>query len=377
MTDTAQFQDIVDHVTPETLRALAELPAPVVSFYVPTARHRPESERAALELRAMLEPAADELVATGLSAQEAQEILAPVRALQEDPPVWDEQADGLAIFASPDGMRTFRLARSVEPARVTGAVAHLVPLVPIAAGDDRFVVLALSQRQVRLFDATPHSITPMPLGDTPADIDDMDRRNVRQSQLQHQHQPRPGAGGQTAGHHGHGADVSSVQLEKFVREVAAGVREAIGRHAAPPLVLAAVEEYLPRLTETGLLPTLLDDVVAGNPDATAPADLLERSREIAVTRLDAATAERRERAEELVGTGRATVDPGSVLTAAQEGRVGELLIDPDAEGIAGHDAAADATSLDEAVAAALLTGAELHHVPDLADSARFAALLRY
>ena len=137
MTDTAQFQDIVDHVAPETLRALAELPAPVVSFYVPTARHRPESERAPLELRALLEPAADELVAAGASEQQAQEILAPVRALQEDPPVWDEQADGLAIFASPAGIRTFRLARSVEPARVTGAVAHLVPFVPIAAGDDR------------------------------------------------------------------------------------------------------------------------------------------------------------------------------------------------------------------------------------------------
>lgn len=383
MIDTHQFQDIVDPVTPQVLRELADLPAPVVSLYVPTARSRPASERSPLELRALADEAQARLIADGASEQDALTLLAPVRELQQDPVVWSEQADGLALFASPRGLRTFRLPQPVEALCVVGEVAHLVPLVSLAAGDDRYVVLALSQRRVQLFDATPTGIAALTLGDIPADIDDVERRNVRQAQLQHQHQPRGGGGGQTAGHHGHSSagDVSDVQVEKFVREVAVGVRERVGSHAAPPIVLAAVAEYLPKLRETGLLPTLQEEIVPGNPDTTPPEELLERSRPIALARLDADRQERRARAEELVGTGRATVDPGAVLTAAREGRAAELLVDPAAGGVTGqagdsHSGGPD-SALDDAVAAALLTGAELHHVSGLPDGARLAALLRY
>ncbi|GAB94872.1 hypothetical protein BJY21_002117 [Kineosphaera limosa] len=376
MTDAAQFQDIADPVTLETLRQLTELPTPVVSLYVPTARSRPESERAPLELRALLDPAREQLAERGLTDDETDALLAPVRALQEDPVVWSEQAEGLAIFASPGGMRSYRIARDVPASVTVGQVPHLLPLVPVAAGDDRYVVLTLSQKQVRLFEATPHSITQIDLGDTPADIDDMERRNVRQTQLQHQHQPRGGGGGQTASHHGHGgaADIADIQVDKFVREVADGVRNRVGRTAsAPPIVLAAVAEYLPKLKETGQLPTLQEEIVAGNHEATSPAELLERSRSIAAARLADDRQERRDRAAELLGTGRATLDPRSALAAAREGRAGELLIDPQAVGSADDEA----TALDEAVAAALLTGAELHDVPDLPQGAQLAALLRY
>lgn len=376
MSVTDQFQDIVDPVSHDTLRALAELPAPVVSLYVPTSRHRPDADRSPLELRALADEAHQRLHADGTPAEQVEELLAPVRALQEDPVVWSEQADGLALFASPAGLRRYRLPRAVDAQCVVGPAPHLVPLVPVADGGDRYVVLALSRGRVQLYDATPTAITARPLGSVPGSDDDLHRRGVRQPQLQHQHQARGSAAGTgaVASHHGHSdpGEIADVQLDKFVREVADGLREQLGGADGPPIVLAAVAEYLPRLRDTGLLPTLLDDVVAGNPEQTPPAELLTRSLPIAAARLQTDRDARRERLAGLVGTGRATLDIDDVLAAGEQGRAADVLLDPDA-----CTGSHRSPQIDQALAAALLTGAQLHHVPDLPDGARVAALLRY
>lgn len=272
----------------------------------------------------------------------------------------------------------------MQPAAFVGDYAHVSPLIPAVSGDDDVVLLALSQGRVRLFDADRTQLTPMSLGGIPGSIDDVERRGEREPQLQHQHEPRHN--GNVAAHHGHSgaSDIGEVRLEKFMLEVANGVRSRLGASDTRPLILAAVSEHLPRLRATGLLPNLVDEAIAGNPDEASARELHDR----ALPLVERLLTERRDGLHEdltaTLGTGLASLDVEQIVDAARHGRVGHLFVDPEAGGQPDPQAgpeerrgAMEDTRVDQAILAAAATGAELHHLADLPDGVACAAVLRY
>ncbi len=381
--------DLVDEVTPETLRHLTDLGSPCVSLLLPTRRDNPDRRHDALLLRSLIEDAAEQLRARGVDPEG---ILAPVSALVADSPFWGELGDGLAVFADRRGHHVYRLPRTLEPTAQVGDAPRLTPLVPVAAGDEAFHVLALSQNQVRLFAATRDTIREMGLGPVPASMEDMERAATREPELQHRHQP-PGRG--TASFHGHGGSESSgLAVDKFIKEVAAGLRARLGAHDTRPLVVAAVAEHLPALQATRQLPTLLDEAVTGNPENLRPDELLQRAWPIVKAQLEQRRAERGERFVAAHGTGTAISDPAELRRAAEEGRVATILVrSSTASAPATAPTTADAPAAGEptatsphherpdesddiAVAAALKTGADVA-VADLPEGVTIAAMLRY
>lgn len=369
-----EYTDQVDAPTPETLKELCDRSAPWVSIYLPTRRDNSDPHADALRLRGLIDEAAAKLSELDTIAPSDEErLLAPLRALVDDRLFWGEQADGLALLAGLDGHHVFRVPLSPQAQVHVGALPHLAPLVPVAFGDEEFVLLAMSQKAVRLFSGRRDSIHELELGPVPDSLEGMERQHAREQELQHQHEPRPGAGGGVAAFHGHGgSEVSEVMVDKFVHEVATTLRSRIGASTRTPVVLAAVSEYLPKLQATNALPTLVDDVVAGNPDAASAADLLERAWPVVADAVAAPAARYTEEVAERRGAGTAVTDPAEIARMGAEGRIATLLLREGAQ-LDDHEIA----RLDEAVCAALATSAELHTVHELPEDAPYAALLRW
>ena len=80
-----------------------------VSIYMPAHRAGRETQQDPIRLKNLVGQALEGLVAAGMRAPEARERLEPAARLVEDGGFWRRQSDGLALFASGRGFRTFRL----------------------------------------------------------------------------------------------------------------------------------------------------------------------------------------------------------------------------------------------------------------------------
>ncbi|GAA3516549.1 hypothetical protein [Dietzia aurantiaca] len=313
-----------DSITKADLAELGNVTGPAVSIYMPTARGGAEVRENPIRAKALIKDAEAGLKANGASEEAAAEILGPLVALLEDHEFWRYLADGLAMYAAEGFWRAYRLTIDFpEVAYVSDRLAVL-PVVSAGMHQDDFLLLALSQNRVRLFEATFATMREIDLGSIPASIEDISGETTPPP---HQQQHFGAGGGGVMHSHGTGAEVGGVQLDKFLRQVAQGLGEVLEPNDRRPVVVAAVAEYLPTLREHLTYPHLLGEAVAGNPDTSRPDELHERAWAIVHPALRARSEADAERFGDAIGAGRALAGGGSdILHAARDGRVDTLLL---------------------------------------------------
>lgn len=313
-----------DSISTADLAELGAVTGRAVSIYMPTARAGAEVRENPIRAKALIKDAETELLANGATEEEASGILGPLVALLEDTEYWQYLADGLAMFAAEGFWRAFRLTIDFpEVAYVSDRLAVL-PVVSAGVHQDDFLLLALSQNSVRLFEATFSTMHEVDLGSIPSSVEEINGENTPRP---HQQQQFAAGGGGMMHSHGTGAEVGAVQLDKFLRQVARGLDDALEPNDRRPVVVAAVAEYLPGLRAHLDYPHLLGDVVAGNPDTTRPSELHERAWAIVHPALRARAEAEAKRFGDAIGAGRAIAGGGSdILHAARDGRVDTLLL---------------------------------------------------
>ncbi len=233
--------------------------APAVSIYMGTHRRGAEVAAQPLRLRAAIEEAKGLLAADGARADD---VLEPLEALVGDREFWNHQADGLALFASQDFGRLYRLPVRLRDMVVVGPTFHTKPLIEFLQAPERFWVLAVSQKEVRIWEGTVTELGPVNLASVPASLQEAigaevvtDRLNLRS----------PRGRGAAPIFHGHGAgkDDTKQELEKFFRAVDTGVRELLADEIGP-IILAAVDYYHPIYRSVSKLENLADQGIIGN-----------------------------------------------------------------------------------------------------------------
>lgn len=364
----------IDIVTAEDLEGLATHEGPCVSVFMPTARAGSEILEQPIRLKNLLRQAATELDAAGLDRAQVDARLDPLRALVDNSTFWQHQSDGLALFASESTVRHFRVPLPFVESVVVGDRFRLLPLWPLASGDDTFYVLALSQNEVRLFSASHQTIDELPLGPIPTSMEEALAYEDPERQLQNR-----SAGGSNMQFHGHGAgdEIDKATLERYLRAVDKGLNAVLGA-TRKPVVLACVGYYLPIAQSVTKLANLAGDVVEGNPERRSPDELLAAARDIVAPMQAARRADTVERFTGLAGTGLAVTEVADIASAAREGRVETLLVP------AGEQAVVDVASptvdplIDIAVADVLSKGGVIESIGDTpAIDSPFAAILRY
>src|SRR6267143_3542410 len=133
---------------------LADGPGPRLSLYLPTHRRHPEWKQDPLRYRALLHEAG-ELLGTRYKSRDANAFLEPLRLLEGDRS-WEHSLDGLAIFRAEDATVAYRLPIPVPELVVVADTYHTKPLLKFLHSNRRYLVLAVSQNAVSLYEGSPY-----------------------------------------------------------------------------------------------------------------------------------------------------------------------------------------------------------------------------
>jgi hypothetical protein len=393
-TREATQESTLSAVTREEIQNLLQNPGrPCVSIYMPTFRAGAETQQNPIRLKNLLRSVQERLEETGLKDTDAAELMTPVRDLVDDSTFWQQQGEALAVFRSPQVLKTFRLPNTLDELGVVENRFHLKPLFSLLSGDGRFYVLAISLKNIRLIAASRHSAQEVELSDVPQSLTealgDLTRGHT-------QLQARPSNRGMSRApiFHGHGTREDNLKAEivQFFNLADKALLKYMDRDA--PVVLAGVEYLLPRYHETTEHPKVLEEGLTGNAEGLSAEELRDAAWEIVGPYFLEDRRRAAERYGDLQGSGRASSRFQEILPAAHDGRIDTLFVARgvrlwgtyDAQSRQVHHQANQAAQsngsedlLDLAAVQTFLNGGTVFAVPqqEIPDGQAMAAIFRY
>ncbi len=368
----------VDIPTNPEIRVLFEARADAcVSIYLPTTPETQKVTLSRISFGNLTRTALGQLDAAGFDKRRRAALEEHLLSLDEDGEFWRFQANSLAVLATPDSLRTFRLATDVTNTVEVSDRFHLKPLTRAMAFSQHAFVLALSENDVRLVEIfADHPAKAVSVPNLPANAADA---------TGHASVNTPGMGT------GHGnAQGRKSLLLKYLRTVDIALRPVLaGRET--PLILAATEPLAPIFRTVNSYPGLLAEGISASPDSMSESALASAARSVLdgyyAGRIEAAAALFQER----IGSHRAITDLQAVARAATFGAVDLLLVDidevvpgtvDDADGTVVFATAPGAASygvIDEITGRVIRAGGKVLAIrrADMPEGAAVAAILRY
>ncbi len=360
---------------------------PCVSLYIPTHRSGRETLQNAVRFKNVMDTATE--LAPDIDWGPAQALLDDSNAR-----FWQYQKQGFALFASPGLMRACRISAPVQQVVVAGDQFHVKPVLPMVLFNTRFLILAFSQNECRLYECDRHHCVEIRPPDLPDSLSEALRFDLQEKQLQSHTggQDLQGPGRKTAIFHGQGVadDEDKDRILRYFQAVNKSLVSFLGSRN-DPLVIAGVGYLHPLYKTASTYPHLVDEGIKGNPETLKPADLHKAGWRIVEpftrTGLDRAV----KNYQDLKGTGKATSDLEQIVKDAPTGRIHQLIIaadleqwgrfSPDGGWVASHTEKHDQDQdlLNVAACHALKQGASVFPVSmnDIPDDVSAAAVYHY
>lgn len=348
-----------------------------VSIYLPTTPLTQDIGESQIALGNFIREAEAQLQAIDFDKRELARITEALKDLQDDDEFWRFQAHSLAIFATPDQVRTYRLPNTLSPMVQVSDRLHLKPLYRAITFPHSAFILALSENAVRLLEM--HTDAPP----TEVKVDDLPKDAAS------------AAGKSTINDRGHsgrlvGDEGQNVRLQQYARKIDNALRAVLaGRET--PLIVAATGRLASVYPQVNSYPHLLAQGITDSPDRMTEGELGAAARPL----LDAHYADQlqqlRELFEQRSQQSRTTTDIAAAAKAATYGAIDTLMVDIDSvipgfvddetgaiELVKTDDAKAYGV-VDEITARALANGAKIVGVrkEDLPAGQELAAILRY
>jgi hypothetical protein len=301
----------MDIISGETLRTLMNKQVGLcLSIYMPAIRKGAESQQQnQIRFRNLIRKSEEQLLASDLRPSEVKYFMAPAQEIVGDAPFWRNQGEGLALFLSPDVFRYYRLAYYFSELVVVSDRFHLRPLLPIIGSDMEFLILAISQRSVRLFDCTPHRISEVSLKGMPQNIDDALKLDTVEKHLQLHT----------------GSIDTKANIMQYFKIVDKKLREHV-KDKRTPLVFAGVDYLFPLYRDANTCASLVEKPLAGNPEGLSSEELLELARPVVNILNEKKKADAVAQYRQKAGTGLASHDIREIVPASRHGRIGTLLM---------------------------------------------------
>lgn len=298
---------------------LADHQGPCVSIYLPTPRNLPMGNEAVLQYRELVEKAEAEL--SGMYDVERVRAMKDrlVEAGREDNFIEGSNREGLAFFVSEDISRVIEIRRPIEVFVGVADSFHVKPLIRALQASQRYHVLCVGLRTVRLFEGDEGEIHGVKLKENiprGADDDLINQSAGTSPNLAQLGQPS--------------APTGSAPIERYFRMLDQAIWESYSRDMRLPLIICADVQHLSTfmsITKNDYV--LKDHGIAHNAEAATREFLREEAWKILGPQFkqqidllkDAYHAAKARR----LGSDELT----QVAEAAANGRVGTLLVDSD------------------------------------------------
>ena len=315
-------------LTRNNLKLLMEIHRwPCVSVFMPMHRSGPETQQDPIRFKNLLREAEERLIAQGLPAPQAKELLESAQTLLQGDLFHQHQSDGLGMFLSPEVFRTYLLPFVFKELVIVADRFHIRPLLPLLSGDGRYYILALSQNKVRLLQGTHHSVNEVPLADVPKNLAETLRDDDSWKELQ-MHSGLSGGQG-TFSSVTHGSEVDSKEnIKRYFRRIDKGLHELLKDERAP-LMLAGVDYLHPIYKEVNTYPHLVEDGIGGNPEHLSAEELHAQAWRVVKPYFQKAQQEAVDRYKEFASSERASNRVKKIISAAYHGRIELLFVVPD------------------------------------------------
>jgi hypothetical protein len=306
----------VDIPTPADIKALSSFHGDVcVSIYLRTTPLTQQAQADRIALKNLLKQAVQQMQTAAMDKRRMADIAEQFDDLIDDEGFWRFQAHSLAIFATPENMRTFRLPSALETLVEVSERFHVKPLLRSVSFPHTCYALALAQKSVRLIEVLP----------------DLPAQTVEVEGLPED----AGRAVQGVGEIGywpsgriHGAEGQKVLLRQFARNVDKALRPIL-TGSDVPLILAAAEPLASIYRSVNTYSYLADATIEGSPEVLTAAQVAERARIILDGLYREELAAWRRLFETRASQGRATTDIAQTARAATMGAVDSVLMDID------------------------------------------------
>jgi hypothetical protein len=305
----------------------------LVSIYLPTSPITPEADGDRIAFKNLAREAVEELRARGLAARKLEEVEEELDDLHDDDAFWATLSHSLAVFASTDGLRSFRLPNRLTEAAQVADRFYVKPLLRAVTFPQTAFVLALAEGSVRLLEVTPDLPTfQVNVPDLPSDAASAagkssitDRSPARRLQ---------------------GTEGRKTLVRSYARAVDRALRPVLAGEVVP-LILAAAQPIDSIFRSVNSYPHLAAATIEGSPEGRSDNELGEAARPI----LDQIYAEELRNLRDLFdrrsASGRTAVEIGDLGRAATFGAVETLFVDIDAKLAGTIDEESGAVSLDD------------------------------
>jgi hypothetical protein len=367
----------VDIPTSTDLRALIELRDDMcVSIYVPTTPVGAGISGDRIAFKDAAKRAIAELQAAGADKRRVAALSEHLDDLVDDEEFWRFQARSLAVLATPENIRTFRLPDALQPLVEVSDRFHLKPLMRAVTFPNACYVLALAEGSARLVDVSATlPATTVKVDGLPSDA----ASSVGKSTINDR-----SPSGRIQGSEG-----EKVRLRQYARKVDGALR-ALLTGSEIPLVLASTEPLESIYRSVNTYAHLAPKPIDGSPGTLSDDQLAERARPI----LDALYRDRlkawTDRFQGRAQVGQTTLDVAQAARAATAGAVESMLVNideivdgtVDGDGVVTFAAGPGPDTygvVDEIADRVILTGGQVLAVrkADIPEGRSLAAILRY
>jgi hypothetical protein len=300
---------------------------------MPTQKAGPETRQNPIRFKNLIREAEQSLTEMGMDDTEAVELLQQAKELDTNE-FWQNQDDGLAIFISPNVFRYYQLPMEFQELVVVSNQFHLKPLVHLINNDGRFLVLALSQDNVRFFEGTHYSIQEVEVENMPKSLDEAllydETAKEGQRRIGTSRGGTANPSSQPGEFHGQGSpdrDEHQKDILQFFHAIDDALHEKL-RDEKAPLVLAGVEYLFAIYREANSYKHLLEEGIHANVDIIKPEELHEQAWQIVEPMYTQSHEAIMELYQQIAGegTGRASSDLKEIVPAAYFQRVDYLLV---------------------------------------------------
>jgi hypothetical protein len=292
----------------------------------------PNPAESAARLKSALRSLRKKLAGRHTDTETADGLLAPMEQLAANLEMAPMRANSPIAFRSPGAFRHYWMRERLKEVAEVSERFQIRPLLAALAREQRFHLLAIGWRRVRLFRSAPGSTEEVRLeGIAPRSLHERLQTRSPDHLLESRVTGGPSMGSMQGRVFGIGSE-SEKEVDRFghfLKEVERGVTSFLRRNAEPP-ILAGVEHDAAIYRRINTYPHLLEQAVHGSPDGLTAQNLHERACEIvsqcpSVPLKNALADYRRQSGAALV-----LGDAGAIGKAAAEGRVAVLFLSENA-----------------------------------------------